>query len=104
MRQATHHLMASAHHGKAYIFGGFTLANQPKMSWQPTNSAWDAIHPSNNTYRKVSPLPRPRGAGYAITVGDKIYVICGVCSSVEGKTTKPIPLATPGGQTVTGFV
>jgi N-acetylneuraminic acid mutarotase len=103
MPQAAHHLMASAHHGKIYIFGGFTLGNEPKMSWQPTEAAWE-YDPSNNTYRKLAPLPRARGAGYAVTVGDKIYVIGGVCSSVDGKTTKPIPLATPGGQTVTGFV
>jgi N-acetylneuraminic acid mutarotase len=103
MPQPAHHLMASAHDGKIYIFGGFTLGNEPKMSWQPTDGSWE-YSPDSNTYKRLAPLPRPRGAGYSVTVHDKIYVIGGVSSSPDGRTAKPIPLATPGGQTVTGFV
>src|ERR1700685_242761 len=41
MPEPAHHLMASAHGGKVYIFGGFTLGRQPKMSWQTTNGSWE---------------------------------------------------------------
>ncbi len=103
MPEPAHHIMCSAHDGKLYIFGGFTLGAEPKMSWKPTSSAW-AYDPQADAYKPLAPLPRARGAGYAVTVGGRIYVIGGVSSSTDGLTSKPIALATPGGQTVVGFV
>jgi N-acetylneuraminic acid mutarotase len=103
MPEPAHHLMATSSGGKVFIFGGFTLGEQPKMSWKPTNAAWE-YDPSTKKWTKLAPLPRPRGAGYAVTVGNEIYVIGGVSSSTDGRSSSPIPLASPGGQTVTGWV
>lgn len=96
-----HHIMATAYAGKIYVFGGFTRPPDLK-SWQPTSAAWQ-YDPAKDTWKALAPLPRPRGAGQAVTVGDKIYVVGGACSDPEGKTTHPI---VPGHavQTVVGFV
>jgi len=96
-----HHIMATAHAGKIYVFGGFTRPPDLK-SWQPTSAAWQ-YDPATNTWEALAPLPRPRGAGQAVTVGDKIYIIGGACSDPEGKTANPIMPKSPG-QVVVGFV
>jgi N-acetylneuraminic acid mutarotase len=96
-----HHIMATAYGGKVYVFGGFTRPPDLK-SWQPTSAAWQ-YDPATDTWKALAPLPRPRGAGQAVTVGDKIYVVGGACSDPEGKTSSPIVPKGPG-QTVVGFV
>ncbi len=45
-----------------------------------------------------------RGAGQAVTVGNKMYVIGGVSSSLDGRTSNDIPLGSKLGQTVVGWV
>ena len=80
MPEPAHHLMATAHGGKIYIFGGFTLPPKQKLQWQPSSGAW-VYDPATDRYTALAPLPRQRGAGQAVTVGDKIYVIGGVASN-----------------------
>jgi Kelch motif len=92
--EPAHHIMRAAHNGKIYIFGGFTLGTQPKMSWQPTKGSW-VYDPATDSYKPLAPLPRPRGAGYAVTTGDKIYVIGGVASNADASSSQPIPLSAP---------
>lgn len=103
MPEPAHHIMATEHGGKIYIFGGFTLPPKQKLQWQPTASAW-VYDPATDRYTALAPLPRPRGAGYAVMVGNKIYVIGGVASDPTASATEPIPLGIAGKQTCVGFV
>ncbi len=103
MPEPAHHLMATALGGKIYLFGGFVAGGLPKPTWKPSGGAWE-YDPATDTYRALAPLPRARGAGYAVTLGDKIYVMGAVAASVDGKTSAPIALGGPLGQTVVGWV
>jgi len=101
MPERAHHLMATELDGLVYVFGGFTFgANE---AWKPTGASF-RYDPKSDTWSALAPLPRIRGAGQAVTVGRKIYVIGGVSSSVDGRTSADIPLGSAVGQTVVGCV
>ena len=103
MPEPAHHIMATEHGGKIYIFGGFTLPPKQKMLWKPSAGSW-LYDPATDKYTALAALPRPRGAGYAVTVGDKIYVIGGVASNPTASVSEAIPLGIAGKQTCVGFV
>jgi N-acetylneuraminic acid mutarotase len=89
MAWPAHHIMAATYHDKIYVFGGFT---RPKdlVAWQPINKAWE-YDPANDSWKELAPMPTPRGAGQAVEVGGKIYVIGGVKSNQPGNPGAPIP-------------
>ncbi len=103
MPEPAHHVMATQLDGQIYLFGGFNAPGGRRLVWQPTGSGW-RYDPASDTWHATAPLPRPRGAGYAVSFAGKIYVIGGVCSHGDGADHTPIPLGSKGSQTVTGWV
>lgn len=85
-----HHVMVEALGEKIYVFGGFT--RPPNLvAWQPTSNSWE-YDPATDTWKALAPMPTPRGAGEAVEVGGKIYVIGGVRSTKPGDPGAPIAL------------
>jgi N-acetylneuraminic acid mutarotase len=85
-----HHVAVAAWNDKIYVFGGFV--RPPTLAaWQPTSNAWE-YDPVTDGWKALAPLPTPRGAGQAVEVGGKIYVIGGVKSTKPGEPGAPIPL------------
>jgi hypothetical protein len=85
-----HHVMVATWSDKIYVFGGFV--RPPALpAWQPTSNAWE-YDPATDGWKALAPLPTPRGAGQAVEVGGKIYVIGGVKSTRPGEPGAPIPL------------
>jgi len=70
-----HHAMTAVVSGKIYVFGGFSRPGKD-LAWQPVDNAWEYT-PDTNTWRSIAPLPSKRGAGAAVLVNGKIYVIGG---------------------------
>jgi N-acetylneuraminic acid mutarotase len=93
-----HHIAATAYQGKIYVFGGFTRPKDLK-AWQPTNAAW-VYDPSTDDWKKLAPMPTPRGSAQAAEIGGKIYVIGGARSNVPGHWDAP--LVPPTAQLVVG--
>jgi N-acetylneuraminic acid mutarotase len=100
MPAPAHHIMTAALDGKLYVFGGFKLPTTVR-AWQPTNGAW-AYDPSSDSWKELAPMPTPRGAGQAVAVGGKIYVIGGANSNQPGHLDAP--LMPRDAQTVVGTV
>ncbi|MGH2525097.1 MAG: kelch repeat-containing protein, partial [Anaerolineales bacterium] len=67
MPQPRHHLMAVAHNGKLYIFGG------AQGGFSPTATAW-VYDPAADAWADLAPLPEPRMSGAAVALGDYLYV------------------------------
>jgi N-acetylneuraminic acid mutarotase len=70
-----HHAMTAAVNGKIYVFGGFSRPGKD-LAWQPVDNAWEYA-PDTDTWRAIAPLPSKRGAGSAVVVNGKVYVIGG---------------------------
>jgi N-acetylneuraminic acid mutarotase len=85
-----HHIMVATVKDKIYVFGGF-VRPQNVLAWQPINKAWE-YDPAKDSWRELAPMPTPRGAGQAVEVGGKIYVIGGARSNKPGDMGAPIPL------------
>ncbi|MGH7045994.1 MAG: Kelch repeat-containing protein [Stellaceae bacterium] len=98
MPAPAHHLAVSAYQGKIYVFGGFT---RPKnlRAWQATDAAWQ-YDPATDSWKKLAPMPTPRGSAQAAEVGGRIYVIGGDRSNVPGHWNAP--LVPPTAQIVVG--
>ena len=99
MAAPAHHVMVASYHDKIYMFGGYTRPSDVK-AWQPTNKAWE-YDPTNDSWKELAPMPTPRGAGQAVELNGKIYVIGGVESNQPGNPGAPIGLGSPA-QTVLG--
>ena len=65
-----HHLMAVAHTGRIYVFGG------DDDNWQMSASAW-VYEPTTNQWKAIATMPEPRYAGAAVALGDYIYAAGG---------------------------
>ncbi len=89
MPKPAHHVMAAPLGNHIYIFGGFTRPSMP--GWQPTDASWE-YDPAADSWKALPPMPTPRGAGQAVEVGGKIYVIGGVKSNKPESPDAPIPL------------
>ena len=90
MPTPAHHVAVATWNDKIYVFGGFV--RPPTLAaWQPTSNAWE-YDPATDGWKALAPLPTPRGAGQAVEVSGKIYVIGGVKSTRPGKPGAPIPL------------
>ena len=70
-----HHGMTAVANGKIYVFGGFMRPGKD-LAWQPVDNAWE-YSPDTDTWKAIAPLPTKRGAGAAVVVNGKIYVIGG---------------------------
>jgi len=90
MPAPAHHVAVATWNDKIYVFGGFV--RPPTLAaWQPTSNTWE-YDPATDGWRALAALPTPRGAGQAVEVGGKIYVIGGVKSTKPGEPGAPIPL------------
>jgi N-acetylneuraminic acid mutarotase len=106
MAQPAHHVMTTVLNDKLYVFGGFrNPANEHEETneagWQPINSSW-AYDPTTETWTPLAPMPTPRGAGGAVALNGKIYVIGGVQADVRDNPTAPLSPGSP--QRVLGTV
>jgi N-acetylneuraminic acid mutarotase len=75
---------------KIYVFGGF-VRPQESLGWQPIDNAW-VYDPANDSWKALAPMPTARGAGQAVALGGKIYVIGGASSNKPGALGTPIGL------------
>jgi N-acetylneuraminic acid mutarotase len=84
-----HHIMVTTL-DKIYVFGGF-VRPASVLAWQPIARSW-RYDPANDTWKELAPMPTPRGAGAAVQVGGKIYVIGGARSNKPDDPGAAIPL------------
>jgi N-acetylneuraminic acid mutarotase len=84
-----HHIMVATANNKIYVFGGFVRPPNV-VGWQPINRAFE-YDPATDAWKGLAPMPTPRGAGEAVEVGGKIYVIGGARSNKPDQGA-PIPL------------
>lgn len=106
MPKPAHHVMTAALNGRVYVFGGFTNPTDEheasnEAGWLPTNSSW-AYDPTTDTWMSLASLPTPRGAGWAVALNGKIYVIGGVQADIRDEPTAPLSPGSP--QRVLGTV
>jgi N-acetylneuraminic acid mutarotase len=83
-----HHIMVATLNDKIYVFGGF-VRPATFVAWQPINRAWE-YDPATDNWKELAPMPTPRGAGQAVEVNGKIYVIGGARSNQPGDAGAPI--------------
>lgn len=75
--ESMHHINAVAHRGEIWAFGGHAgpFEPTPRTYVFTPRSATDP----SGTWRQVdAPLPQPRSAGAAVSVGNRIYLLGGV--------------------------
>lgn len=66
-----HHLALAVHDGDLYVFGGMET-----LAFAPLDTAW-VLRDGSETWEDVAPLPETRGAGAAVTVGQRIALVGG---------------------------
>ena len=71
-----HHVMAAAHQGKIYVFGGA----RSLIDWRATDTTW-AFDPESQEWAELAPMPEARLAGAAVSLEDYLYVVGGAGSS-----------------------
>ncbi|HJU16332.1 MAG TPA: kelch repeat-containing protein [Stellaceae bacterium] len=101
MPRPAHHIMIAPWQNKIYVFGGF-VRPKTQAAWQPVSNAW-VYDPASDAWKALAPMPTPRGAGQAVALGGKIYVIGGAHSNKPGDPGAPIGLGSPA-QIVVGTV
>ena len=74
MPAARHHLMATAHEGLLYVFGGSSAAG-----FRSTSTAW-RYDPKTDKWEDLPPMPIKQMSGAAVTLDDRIYIVGGVGS------------------------
>lgn len=75
MPEGRHHLMAAAHQGELYAFGGSVA-----VGWSASASAW-RYDPASDAWDELTDMPEPRMAGAAVTIAEFIYIVGGVGGS-----------------------
>jgi N-acetylneuraminic acid mutarotase len=90
MPEPAHHVMVAVWQNKIYVFGGFVRPANV-AAWQPIADAW-VYDPAADSWQELAPMPTPRGAGEAVELGGKIYVIGGARSTKPGDPGAPILL------------
>src|SRR5713226_837899 len=71
-----HHVLVASYRGKIYIFGGGGALVRGGPNWVPLDNAWE-YDPAADSWKALAPTPTARGAGVAVLVGTKIYVLGG---------------------------
>ena len=70
-----HHIMVAALGARIFVFGGFVPSGQDD-GWMPIDRAWE-YDPLGDTWKPLAPMPTRRGAGAAVEMGGRIYVVGG---------------------------
>ena len=86
MPAARHHLMATAHNGLIYVFGGSSAAG-----FRATSTAW-RYDPKTDQWENLPPMPVKRMSGAAVTLHDTIYIVGGVGGSQKMLVFDPTQL------------
>lgn len=97
-----HHVAVAALNGRIYVMGGFVppessqqgAPSSAEAGWQPTNRSW-VYDPNSDTWQELTPAPTPRGAGWAVALNNRIYVIGGTQSATHGNPAAPLSPQTP---------
>src|SRR5580700_9345911 len=88
MPQLAHHAALAAANGKIYVIGGFVPAKDTQIptggAWAPIADTWE-YDPAADSWKSLAPLPTKRGAGVAVEVAGKIYVIGGATTVAGSK-------------------
>lgn len=71
-----HHLMAAAHDGRVYVFGG----GRSLVDWRPADTAW-AYDPGSQTWTELVPMPEARLGAAAVSLGNYLYIVGGTGGS-----------------------
>ncbi len=69
--EPAHHMMATGHNGKVFVFGG-----GPDLSWQATSSIF-VYDPATDVWTAAGAMPERRMSGEAVSLGDFIYLVGG---------------------------
>lgn len=93
MPRPAHHIMIAPYDNKLYVFGGF-VRPAAGPGWQPIANAW-VYDPAADSWKGLAPMPTPRGAGQAVALGGKLYVLGGASSNKPGAPGDPIGLGSP---------
>jgi N-acetylneuraminic acid mutarotase len=70
--EGRHHLMAAAHGGQVYVFGGAAAGG-----WTPTATTF-VYDPASDSWTEAAPMPEARMSGAAVALGERLYVAGGV--------------------------
>jgi hypothetical protein len=87
------HINIAELNGKIYAFGGF-VSPADITAWQPTNRSW-VYTPSTDVWQKLTAMPTPRGAGAAVELNGRVYVIGGAQANIRGNPAAPFTPGTP---------
>lgn len=68
------HVNLASGNGDLYVLGGLTAH---LVDYEATGQSW-RFDSDSERWEELPPLPTPRGAGAAVTIGDRIYVVGGV--------------------------
>ncbi|MFK7991431.1 MAG: Kelch repeat-containing protein [Sandaracinaceae bacterium] len=66
-----HHLAVAVHDGDLYALGGMET-----LAFAPLDTAW-VLRADSDAWQDITPLPLTRGAGAAVTAGDRIVLVGG---------------------------
>jgi len=72
-----HHVQLAAHEGALYAFGGMR-----DVTFTALRRSW-VLRPGADGWEEIAAMPRPRAAGVAFGIGDRVYVAAG---QGEGRT------------------
>ena len=72
MPELKHHVGVASLGGKVYLMGGFVWPEKGPPAWTPVASAWEYT-PATDSWRKLAPLPSPRGALACAALEGKVY-------------------------------
>lgn len=106
MPRPAHHVMVAPLGGKTYVFGGFVGSEASgektaETGWQPIDDSW-VFDPATGEWSLLASMPSPRGAGWAVALDGKIFVIGGVQANDRNDPAAPISPNSP--QRVLGTV
>ena len=71
MPEPAHHMMATGHGGKVFVFGGAR-----SMAWQAVATVL-VYDPATEEWAAAGPMPERRMGGEAVSLGDFIYLVGG---------------------------
>src|SRR5215469_5055609 len=95
-----HHIMTAVLNDKVYVFGGFVVARSSgetgaeAAGWAATDRSW-MYDPALRQWKELKRMPTPRSAGWAVILGNKIYVLGGAQSGVHSNPTAPLKPGAP---------
>jgi N-acetylneuraminic acid mutarotase len=84
-----HHIMVAPLNDKIYVFGGFTSPPSGR-GWAATDRAW-VYDPANDSWTELPKMPTARGAGSAVELNGKIYVIGGARANAKDVSAAMTP-------------